>query len=153
MSTSRLRVLRLRLPSNNQKVGASAPIIFPIIMSPNVERQTMNILATFLALCKGSYRSPRVLVSKSEELTPLVTTISRCNMLKHMENQFMFHWNFVRKHGSGEDVGYGFIRRPRQYCYHKGACDSILRYYAMLLDCTIGEARDRMQKQIEGATC
>lgn len=121
-----------------------------MLMSSNVGRQTMNILATFLALCKGSYRSPGVLVGKSEELTPLVTTISRCNMLKHMENQFMFHWNFVRKHGSGVDVGYGFIRRPRQYCYHKGACDSILRYYAMLLDCTLDEARARMHKRIGG---
>jgi hypothetical protein len=111
----------------------------------------MNILATFLALCKGSYRSPGVLVGKSEELTPIVTTISRCNMLKNMENQYMFHWNFVQKHGSGEEVGYSsIIRRPRQYCYHKGACDSILRYYAMLLDCTLDEARARMYKLIGG---
>jgi hypothetical protein len=79
--------------------------------------------------------------------------VERQTMLKILENDYLFHWNFVRKTGSGEDVGYGFIRRPGQYCYHKGACDAILRYYAMFLDCTFAKAHERMHKRIEGATC
>ena len=63
-------------------------------------------------------------------------------MLKLMENDYVFHWSILHEPGSSNKAGYGVN------CYHRGACDNILRYYAMLLDCTIDEARERMQKLI-----
>jgi hypothetical protein len=63
-------------------------------------------------------------------------------MLKLMENDYIFHWNMLQEPPSS-------LLKPR--AYHEGACDNILRYYAMLLDCTIDEASDRMQKRIRGA--
>ena len=63
-------------------------------------------------------------------------------MLKIMEYDYVHHWNMVQDHE--QDGG------TRLSCYHRGACHNILRYYAMLLDCTLDEARDRMKKRIRG---
>ena len=67
-------------------------------------------------------------------------------MLKLMENDYVFNWNMLQEANASDlqgDIAF----------YHKGACDNILRYYAMFLDCTIAEARERMQKRIRGETC
>jgi hypothetical protein len=63
-------------------------------------------------------------------------------MLKLMENDYVFHWDMLQKPPSS---------LLHQRVYHEGACDIIVRYYEMLLDCTTDEAYERMQKRVEGA--
>jgi hypothetical protein len=62
-----------------------------------------------------------------------------------MERDYEFHWNMVQ-----DSKARGW-EKPQ--AHHEGACAVILRYYAMLLDCTVSEARLRMQKRVKGATC
>ena len=61
-------------------------------------------------------------------------------MLKQMENDYVQHWNMLQL----------TIENRWEYtqAFHEGTCFAILKYYAMLLDCTIDEARERMQKLI-----
>jgi hypothetical protein len=66
-------------------------------------------------------------------------------MLKLMENDYVFHWNMVQ-----ESKAMG-LAEPQSH--HEGACNVILRYYALILDCTVIEARERMQKRVRGVTC
>jgi hypothetical protein len=64
-------------------------------------------------------------------------------MLALMEKDYEFHWNMVQ-----ESKSMGWAEPQAR---HEDACSDILRYYSMLLDCTINEARKRMQKRIGGA--
>ncbi len=66
-------------------------------------------------------------------------------MLKLMENDYVCHWNMLQL---AKEQGWHYTQE-----FHTGTCYNILRYYAMLLDCTIDEARARMQKRIGGETC
>ena len=62
-------------------------------------------------------------------------------ILERMENDYVQHWNMVQEHEQDGCV--------RLSCYHKGACDNILRYYAMFLRCTLAKASDRMQDRMQ----
>jgi hypothetical protein len=70
-------------------------------------------------------------------------------MLKQMENDYMFHWDM-------RDLAMTNRWRDTQM-FHDGVCYAILNHYAMFLDCTLDEARerlqDRMHKRIRGAAC
>ena len=62
-------------------------------------------------------------------------------MLKLLERDYEFHWNMVK---DSKARGWG---EPQ--AHHEGACTVILRYYAVLLDCTQAEARQRMQARMQ----
>jgi hypothetical protein len=66
-------------------------------------------------------------------------------MLKLMENDYVHHWNMLQL---AKESGWAGTQE-----FHEGVCYGIERYYAILLDCTVDEARDRMQKRIRGETC
>jgi hypothetical protein len=66
-------------------------------------------------------------------------------MLKLMENDYGFHWRMLQ-----DAKAYG---DENMQSHHEGACNVILRYYALILDCTVIEARERMQKRVRGVTC
>lgn len=61
-------------------------------------------------------------------------------MLKLMENDYVFHWHSVQ-----ESKARGW-EEPR--VYHEGACDLILKYYAMFLDITVRDAYKLLQCRI-----
>lgn len=63
-------------------------------------------------------------------------------MLKLMETDFIFHWDMVQ-----DSKARGW-EEPR--AYHEGACDLILKYYVVLLDCAIVETSRRMQDRFAG---
>jgi hypothetical protein len=58
--------------------------------------------------------------------------------MKQMETDYAFNWSM-------RDLAIENRWRDTQ-AFHEGLCFAILKYYAMLLDCTLDEARDRMQK-------
>jgi hypothetical protein len=62
-------------------------------------------------------------------------------MLKRMEKDYVFHWNMLNS---------AITNRWRDtQAFHEGTCFAILKYYAVLLDCTFDEARERMQKRVQ----
>ena len=64
-------------------------------------------------------------------------------MLKLMENDYGFHWRMLQ-----DAKAYG---DENMQSHHEGACNVILKYYAMLLKITYAEARERLHKRIGGA--